>query len=114
MKRLAVSAAIASILAISSQVTYANGISIRIQDTKIMKSAGFKIMSKEAGSDLIKDTEKEIGDAMRDLNDIGDNNGGGLTNGTDNNVSTVPVPAAALLFGSGLIGLVGVSKRRRS
>jgi hypothetical protein len=31
----------------------------------------------------------------------------------DGDVSTVPVPAAAWLFGSGLIGLVGVSRRRK-
>lgn len=31
-----------------------------------------------------------------------------------NNVSTVPVPAAAWLFGSGLLGLVGVARRKKS
>ncbi len=31
----------------------------------------------------------------------------------ENNISSVPVPAAAWLFGSGLIGLIGVSRRKR-
>jgi len=30
------------------------------------------------------------------------------------NVSTIPVPAAVWLFGSGLLGLIGVSRRRRT
>ncbi len=30
------------------------------------------------------------------------------------NVSAVPVPAAAWLFGSGLLGLVSIARRRRS
>jgi hypothetical protein len=29
------------------------------------------------------------------------------------NVAAVPVPAAAWLFGSGLLGLIGVARRRR-
>ncbi len=32
---------------------------------------------------------------------------------TNTTVSAVPVPAAAWLFGSGLLGLVGVARRRR-
>jgi hypothetical protein len=34
--------------------------------------------------------------------------------GSLNQVPSVPVPAAAWLFGSGLLGLVGVARRRRS
>jgi hypothetical protein len=29
------------------------------------------------------------------------------------NISTVPIPAAAWLFGSGLIGMIGVAKRKK-
>jgi hypothetical protein len=45
---------------------------------------------------------------------------GGPFNGVTGNwtitgvVSAVPVPAAAWLFGSGLLGLVGVARRRRA
>jgi hypothetical protein len=31
----------------------------------------------------------------------------------EGSVSTVPVPAAAWLFGSGLLGLVGVARRKK-
>jgi hypothetical protein len=31
-----------------------------------------------------------------------------------NAVSAVPVPAAVWLFGSGLLGLVGISRRKKS
>lgn len=34
------------------------------------------------------------------------------TIGSSNNVSTVPVPAALWLFGSGLIGLIGIARRQ--
>jgi hypothetical protein len=30
------------------------------------------------------------------------------------NISTVPVPAAAWLFGSGLLGLVGIARRKNA
>jgi hypothetical protein len=36
----------------------------------------------------------------------------GLTPGTNTGFATVPIPAAAWLFGSGLIGLIGVARRR--
>jgi len=36
----------------------------------------------------------------------------GLTPGTFTGFATVPIPAAAWLFGSGLIGLIGVARRR--
>ena len=39
---------------------------------------------------------------------------GGLFTFTSNNVSAVPLPAAFWLLGSGLAGLVGVGRRRRS
>ena len=36
-----------------------------------------------------------------------------MTSVTVTNISTIPVPAAVWLFGSGLIGLVGVARRRK-
>lgn len=36
------------------------------------------------------------------------------TTGPDSDVSEVPLPAAAWLFGSGLIGLAGIARRRKS
>lgn len=40
-------------------------------------------------------------------------NGTGVTADATTSVNTVPVPAAIWLFGSGLIGLVGMAKRRK-
>lgn len=45
-------------------------------------------------------------DSLDDLNTI--------VNGTTINVSAVPVPAAVWLFGSGLLGLMGVNRRSRN
>lgn len=42
----------------------------------------------------------------------GTSNVAGIGNCSSDNVSTVPVPAAAWLFGSGLIGLVGLARRK--
>jgi probable HAF family extracellular repeat protein len=49
------------------------------------------------------------------INDIGDITGSGVFNGQAHAflVSTVPVPSAVWLFGSGLIGLIGVSRRKK-
>jgi len=38
---------------------------------------------------------------------------GGRESGIDN-VSTIPIPAAVWLFGSGLIGLIGIARRKKS
>jgi len=37
-----------------------------------------------------------------------------ITTGSISPISTVPVPAAAWLFGSGLIGLVGLARRKKA
>jgi hypothetical protein len=42
---------------------------------------------------------------------FGGNTGSWILNGT---VSAIPVPAAVWLLGSGLVGLVGVARRRKS
>ncbi|GMQ84123.1 MAG: hypothetical protein BMS9Abin06_0883 [Gammaproteobacteria bacterium] len=50
-----------------------------------------------------------VGFSINDLLPLGDNTGG-----ISLNVSAVPVPAAVWLFGSGLLGLVGVARRNRT
>ena len=49
-----------------------------------------------------------VGFSINDILPLGDNTGGISLN----IVSAVPVPAAVWLFGSGLLGLVGVARRR--
>jgi len=50
-----------------------------------------------------------VGFSINDILPLSDNTGG-----ISLNVSAVPVPAAVWLFGSGLLGLVGVARRNRT
>ena len=57
--------------------------------------------------------------AAYDINNNGDISGYGSIGGQTHtflltNVSAVPVPAAVWLFGSGLLGLVGVARRKKT
>ncbi len=56
--------------------------------------------------------------SANDINDLGQIVGSGTINGQTHafllSPSTVPVPAAAWLFGSGLMGLAGVARKRKA
>ena len=177
MKRLAVSTAIASVLAISTYTAQASGVSL---DDFTMTRADLEVMAKEAvledgdmqesilendldldngfamedgetgmgnngfepeGNDglTLSDDDFEMGNGfemdgenpfeqdpiemdgedpeegdmdivMNDENDDFEMGGNGIETG--NNTSPVPVPAAFWLFGSGLLGLVGISRKK--
>ena len=51
---------------------------------------------------------------ITDIDGGTDSNGGPITSAWFGGGTVVPVPAAVWLFGSGLLGLVGVARRRRS
>jgi len=49
---------------------------------------------------------------MPDSGTIAVTSGGG--SGDSPEIETVPIPAAAWLFGSGLLGLVGIARRKKT
>jgi len=181
MKRLAVSTAIASVLAISTYTAQASGVSL---DDFTMTRADLDVMAKEAvveddgdmresliddmamddefmmdddelamdddsfgpddndlamsDDDFEMDGENPFDDDSFDMDDedlgaddsnfaMDDNDftmnddeesgmmgSGDMQNGNDTSTSPVPVPAAFWLFGSGLLGLAGMSRKKAS
>jgi len=78
-------------------------------------NGGSAILLREAGNSGFFGILSTDGDSIQHLQELGAeiwNGSSTLDNVTI--VSAVPVPAAAWLFGSGLVGLVGVARRRKS
>lgn len=130
MKRLAVSTAIASILALPSYSAFA--VTVAAEDmgdgvSEISELSGLEDLLSTLGLDV--DTidlpltrkyadnlgltlEEYVSKEAREYEERSMGNGNGAENMDGGGSSPVPVPAALWLFGSGLVGLTCVSRKK--